>query len=105
MRVSKPALRIAAARRRGRSEIQSFLIADIRGYTTFTRERGDEAGAKLATKFAELAKDAVEARGGAVIELRGDEALADNCLPASVWIPRLNEWEDAVLVKIVSPTA
>jgi class 3 adenylate cyclase len=30
----------------------------------------------LATWFADLARDAVEARGGRVIELRGDEALA-----------------------------
>ncbi|MGH2795281.1 MAG: adenylate/guanylate cyclase domain-containing protein, partial [Actinomycetota bacterium] len=32
--------------------------------------------ARLAKKFADLARDAVEARGGRVIELRGDEALA-----------------------------
>ena len=55
---------------------RTFVIADIRGYSTFTRERGDETAARLATRFAELARDAVEARGGRVIELRGDEALA-----------------------------
>ena len=60
----------------GRALVRTFLIADIRGYTTFTRERGDEAAARLASKFAELAREAVEARGGEVIELRGDEALA-----------------------------
>lgn len=54
----------------------AFLIADVRGYTRFTRERGDAAAALLAKKFADLARDAVEARGGRVIELRGDEALA-----------------------------
>ena len=54
----------------------TFLIADVRGYTAFTRERGDADAARLATIFAELARDAVEARGGRVIELRGDEALA-----------------------------
>ena len=53
-----------------------FLIADVRGYTRFTRERGDAEAARLATRFAELARDAVEARSGRVIELRGDEALA-----------------------------
>ncbi|HXJ64257.1 MAG TPA: AAA family ATPase, partial [Actinomycetota bacterium] len=55
---------------------RAFLIADIRGYSTFTRERGDAAAARLATKFADLARDSIEARGGSVIELRGDEALA-----------------------------
>ena len=54
----------------------TFLIADIRGYSTFTRERGDGAAALLAQKFADLARDAVEARSGRVIELRGDEAFA-----------------------------
>ena len=53
-----------------------FLIGDVRGYTRFTREHGDAAAARLASRFAELARDAVEARGGRVIELRGDEALA-----------------------------
>lgn len=34
--------------------ILTFLIADVRGYTLFTQERGDEAAAHLATKFAEV---------------------------------------------------
>jgi YVTN family beta-propeller protein len=57
------------------TEIRAFLIADVRGYTLFTQERGDEAAAKLAAKFAQVAREGVEARGGEVIELRGDEAL------------------------------
>ncbi len=56
--------------------VRTFLIADIRGYTRFTREHGDAEAARLAKKFADLARDSVEARGGRVIELRGDEALA-----------------------------
>jgi WD40 repeat protein/class 3 adenylate cyclase len=56
--------------------VRTFLIADVRGYTRFTRERGDAQAARLAKKFADLARDAVGARGGRVIELRGDEALA-----------------------------
>jgi peptide/nickel transport system substrate-binding protein len=55
--------------------IRTFLIADVRGYTLFTQERGDEAAAKLAAKFADIARDGVEARGGTLLELRGDEAL------------------------------
>jgi WD40 repeat protein/class 3 adenylate cyclase len=58
------------------ASIRTFLIADIRGYSTFTRERGDPAAARLAARFADLARDCAEARGGRVIELRGDEALA-----------------------------
>ena len=56
--------------------IRTFLIADVRGYTRFTQEHGDGEAARLAARFAELAREAVEARGGRVIELRGDEALA-----------------------------
>jgi basic membrane protein A and related proteins len=58
------------------SAIHTFLIADVRGYTLFTQERGDEAAAKLAARFAGIARERVEGRGGSVIELRGDEALA-----------------------------
>jgi len=57
------------------ADIRAFLIADVRGYTLFTQERGDEAGAKLAARFAQVARERVEARAGRVIELRGDEAL------------------------------
>ena len=56
--------------------IRTFLIADVRGYTLFTQERGDEAAAKLAARFAGVAREVVEEHGGSVIELRGDEALA-----------------------------
>jgi WD40 repeat protein/class 3 adenylate cyclase len=56
--------------------VRTFLIADIRGYTRFTQERGDEAAARLATRFAEIIQEGVEAGGGELVELRGDEALA-----------------------------
>src|SRR5262245_53433351 len=58
------------------AHIRTFLIADVRGYTVFTQERGDEAAALLAGKFAAVAREVVEARSGTVVELRGDEALA-----------------------------
>ena len=60
----------------GRATVRTFLIADIRGYTSFTREHGDEAAGRLAGEFAEIAREAAAARGGEVLELRGDEALA-----------------------------
>jgi len=56
-------------------EIRTFLIADVRGYTRFTQDHGDEAGARLAARFAEVVREQVEGRGGSVVELRGDEAL------------------------------
>ena len=58
------------------SSFRVFLIADVRGYTRFTQMEGDAAAARLATKFAWIAREAVAARSGRVIELRGDEALA-----------------------------
>ena len=57
------------------TELRTFLIADIRGYTAYTREHGDEAGAALASRFAELVEEVVSARDGRLLELRGDEAL------------------------------
>jgi ABC-type transport system substrate-binding protein/class 3 adenylate cyclase/streptogramin lyase len=57
------------------AELRTFLIADIRGYTTYTREHGDEAAAALAGRFAELVAEVVTAREGFLLEVRGDEAL------------------------------
>ena len=57
-------------------EVQAFLIADIRGYSTFTSQRGAAAAAHLATTFTDLSRDSVAARGGKVLGLRGDEVLA-----------------------------
>ena len=55
--------------------IRTFLIADVRGWTVFTQERGDEGAGKLAAKFARLVREVVEGRGGQLLELRGDEAM------------------------------
>jgi WD40 repeat protein/class 3 adenylate cyclase len=57
------------------SAIRTFLIADIRGWTRFTRELGDEAASRLAAKFAQIVGEGVEAWGGQLLELRGDEAM------------------------------
>jgi len=62
-------------RREGRAHLRTFLIADVRGYTRYTQEHGDEAGAALAAAFAVLVERTVKAHGGRLIELRGDEAL------------------------------
>jgi class 3 adenylate cyclase/WD40 repeat protein/energy-coupling factor transporter ATP-binding protein EcfA2 len=57
------------------SAIRAFLIADIRGYTRFTDQFGDEAASRLASTFAQIVSEAMEAWGGQLVELRGDEAL------------------------------
>src|SRR4051812_26321247 len=59
----------------GDAELRTFLIADVRGYTSFTQLHGDERAAKLAAKFAQVSREVVEAHQGSVLELRGDEAL------------------------------
>jgi len=53
---------------------RTFLIADIRGYTGFTSERGDDA-AHLAARFAAIVREQIDDRDGSEVELRGDEAL------------------------------
>lgn len=58
------------------ASVRTFLIADVRGYTQFTVEHGDEAAAKLAVQFATAARRVVSGRDGRVVEVRGDEALA-----------------------------
>jgi class 3 adenylate cyclase/ABC-type transport system substrate-binding protein len=58
------------------TELRTFLIADIRGYTSYTEEHGDEAATALASRFAALIREVVEGRQGFLLELRGDEALA-----------------------------
>ena len=71
------------------TELRTFLIADIRGYTTYTREHGDEAAGALAARFAEAVREVAEANDGFLLELRGDEGLvvfvsARNALRAAV---------------------
>jgi len=81
LRLAEGAAGLAAPTAASRSpavstQVRTFLIADVRGYTRFTAERGDEAAARLAARFAGLCREIVPAHEGAVVELRGDEALA-----------------------------
>jgi class 3 adenylate cyclase len=55
--------------------VRTFLIADIRGYSRYTEECGDEAAADLSSRFAAIVDEDVEAHEGALVEMRGDEAL------------------------------
>jgi len=59
----------------GVAQLRTFLIADVRGYTRYTQQHGDEAAARLAATFAERVGTTVRAHEGRLIELRGDEAL------------------------------
>jgi len=54
------------------TEVRTFLIADVRGYTRFTREQGDEAASDLAAWFA----DACHAGTGGVYNLTGTPRAA-----------------------------
>jgi class 3 adenylate cyclase len=58
------------------TDVRTFLIADIRGYTRFTHEHGDEAAANLVARFEAAVREGVSMRGGTIVEIRGDEALA-----------------------------
>jgi class 3 adenylate cyclase len=57
------------------TSVRTFLIADVRGYTTYTQRFGDEAASSLAARFASLTRAVVPQFQGQVVELRGDEAL------------------------------
>jgi class 3 adenylate cyclase len=57
------------------SDVRTFLIADIRGYSRYTEECGDEAAAALSKRFAGIVDDDVAAHDGELVEMRGDEAL------------------------------
>jgi class 3 adenylate cyclase len=58
------------------SPVLTFLIADVRGYSRFTEEYGDEAAARLAARFADVLGAGVESHGGSVGAIRGDEGVA-----------------------------
>jgi serine/threonine-protein kinase len=66
---------ISRSTRRTIPGVRTFLITDVRGYTSYTSEHGDEAAAELASTFADIVQRVVEEREGRLIELRGDEAL------------------------------
>lgn len=59
-----------------RSALLTFLIADFRGYSTYTATHGDEAAAAITARFGDLSDAIVTAHAGAVLELRGDEVMA-----------------------------
>jgi len=55
---------------------QAILFADIRGFTSYTRERGDEQAYRLAKAFTTLAEGRVAEHGGRVVKTLGDGIMA-----------------------------
>src|SRR4051812_48474315 len=70
LRILQPAEQEPAA------HLLTVLFADIRGYTRFTQQNGDEAGARLTQKFARIGRATVEDHGGEVLTQRGDDLIA-----------------------------
>ena len=75
------------------TDLRTFLIADVRGYTRFTQDSGDEAASALTARFAGIVRIVMPGFGGELLELRGDEALcvfssARQALRASVELQR-----------------
>jgi YVTN family beta-propeller protein len=62
--------------RRLDADVLTFLIADVRGFTRFTQEQGDEAASQLARHFAEIVRATLPDFSGELVETRGDEALS-----------------------------
>jgi class 3 adenylate cyclase/tetratricopeptide (TPR) repeat protein/DNA-binding XRE family transcriptional regulator len=56
------------------ANIQVFLIADVRGYTTY--KHSDEEAAEVAMRFAAISREVIESHGGRIIDLRGNEVQA-----------------------------
>jgi len=77
----------------GAALVRTFLLADVRGYTRYTREHGDEAASRLARRLAGLVGSPVSEFSGELLEVRGDETLcvftsARQALRAAVEIQR-----------------
>ena len=54
---------------------RTFLLANIRGYSSFASMRGDEAAAALTDRFVALAQGVATQFGGVSVGNRGDEVL------------------------------
>jgi adenylate cyclase len=81
--------------RRGGGEglVRTFLLADVRGYTQYTRQHGDHAASELTRRFASLVGSTAPEFGGELLEVHGDEttcvfASARQALRAAVEIQR-----------------
>jgi len=60
----------------GTHAFRVFLIADVRGYSSFADQRGDEAAASLAQRFLDVATEVITENHGEITGTRGDEVVA-----------------------------
>ena len=77
-RAARSRARRSSRRRRaadGGPALHTFVFADIRGYTAYMREHGDEEGARVAQRLAAAVEQLAPEHGGSAPRLRGDEAL------------------------------
>jgi class 3 adenylate cyclase len=51
---------------------RGFLFCDLRGYTAFVEQRGDQAGAELLTEYRKVVREAIAKTGGGEIRTEGD---------------------------------
>ncbi len=51
---------------------RGFLFCDLRGYTAFIEQRGDQAAAELLATYRELVREVIAAHEGAEIRTEGD---------------------------------
>ncbi|MDQ2740800.1 MAG: adenylate/guanylate cyclase domain-containing protein, partial [Chloroflexota bacterium] len=58
------------------SDLRTILLADIRGYTAYTKERGDAAASVLSEQFLALCREVIASHQGELFGSAGDQALA-----------------------------
>ncbi len=63
-------------------EPQTILFSDIRGYSAFTAERGDEEAYRLSTSFFAFAGERIAECKGRVVKTYGDGVMAVFSAPA-----------------------
>ena len=56
----------------GRSQTRGFMFADLRGYSAFTEQHGDDAARELLVRYRELVREVIGRAGGAEIRTEGD---------------------------------
>ena len=54
----------------------AFLITDVRGYTRYTQQHGDDAAAQLSERFIRLATVQIQQFDGRVMATHGDEVVS-----------------------------
>jgi class 3 adenylate cyclase/ABC-type branched-subunit amino acid transport system substrate-binding protein len=59
-----------------REAAHAFLITDIRGYTRYTQQHGDDAAAQLSERFIGIASSQIEQFDGRVMATHGDEVVS-----------------------------